>query len=261
VTPYYFAPGKRLFQIIVNVRESEGALGSVLNLIESRFKLVGTTTYASENNTIILNAVVEAKSEDETTDSISASLTAISSVLDLEVLEGRSGMLVDTFHTGLLSVTGYLMETRRQSVTRILDRVSRLLGSGGAVVLFEEGIAAGRANGEAFVKALGLENVRRNIDYLRSNLAAQGWGDVSVEMAPDGETRRMVVRDCFECSSNEGGRTGCHLFRGYIVGNTKAVFGKEYKVEETVCRLRKGKVCEFIVSPKAKADLDGETSA
>jgi predicted hydrocarbon binding protein len=68
-------------------------------------------------------------------------------------------------------------------------------------------------------------------------------------MAEDGETRTMVVQDCFECSSNDGGRNGCHFFRGYILGNTSATFGKAFSVEETACRLRGGDACEFVVKP------------
>ena len=252
VAPYYFAPGKRLFQIVANVRGDKGALGSVLGLVESVCKPVATTTYLQPDNTSILSAVAEALPGLETSGNIRSAIAANGAVIDVEVLEGREGMLVDTFHTGLATGAGYVMMIRRHSLTRMLDRVNRLLGTGGQVVLFEEGIAVGRANGEAFLKALGTEKVRGNVDYLRSNLAAQGWGSVSVKRAADGETRIMAIEDCFECSSNDGGRTGCHFFRGYILGNTTATFGKQFSVEETACRMRGGEVCEFVVTPATK---------
>jgi predicted hydrocarbon binding protein len=251
--PYYFAPGKRLFQIVVNVRGEPGALGSIMGQLETRFKLVGVTSYALPDNTKILNVMAEAQSDTETLENVQSSVAANGAALNVEVLEGQEGILVDRFHTGLATGAGYLMMTRRQSITKMLDRINRLLGSGGQVILFEEGIAVGKANGEAFLKSLGAEKLRKNIDYLRSNLTAQGWGEVSVEMEPDGETRRMVVHDCFECSSNDGGRTGCHFFRGYILGNTSATFGKRFTVEETECRLKGGDKCAFIVKPGGRA--------
>jgi predicted hydrocarbon binding protein len=224
-----------------------------LGLVEAMVKPAAVASYAQTDNTSILSVVGEAHSERDTPDLIRNSIMSNGAVLDVEVLEGREGMLVDTFHTGLATGAGYIMMIRRQSLTRMLDRVTRLLGSGGEVVLFEEGIAVGKANGEAFMKALGAEKVRKNVDYLRSNLSAQGWGTVSVEMEPDAETRRMVVRDCFECSSNDGGRKGCNFFRGYITGNTSATFGKAFTVEETQCKLRGGNECVFIVKPEGGA--------
>jgi predicted hydrocarbon binding protein len=251
--PYYFAPGKKLFQIVANVRGEPGAVGSIIGLLEARFKLVGVTSNALPDNTNLLNMVAEAQSDTETTANIRSIIMANAAALDVEVLEGREGILVDKFHTGLATGAGYVMMFRRQSITKMLDRINRLLGTGGEVVLFEEGIAVGKANGEGFLKSLGAEKVRKNIDYLRSNLTAQGWGEVSVEMEPDGVTRRMVVQDCFECSSNDGGRTGCHFFRGYILGNTSATFGKPFKVEEVECRLKGGDRCAFIVNPIGRA--------
>lgn len=159
-------------------------------------------------------------------------------------------MLVDTFHTGLETGGEYLMLMRRRALTRMLDVVSKLLGSGGEVVLFQEGMAIGRANGEAFVRSLGAEKVRENIGYLSNNLAAQGWGRVVAEASPDRETLRILIRDCFECSSNEGARTGCNFFRGYIVGNRSVTFRKEFAAEETKCRLRGDDACEFLAEMK-----------
>ena len=252
-TTHYFAPGKKLFQIVVNVRGERGALGSTISLLESSFNLVGTTSYALPDRTSILSAMAEAHSDSETPERVRSSIMANGAALDVEVLEGREGILVDRFHTGLATGVGYVMMIRRQSLTKMLDRISRLLGSGGEVVLFEEGIAVGKANGEALAKSLGLEKLRKNVDYLRGNLTAQGWGQVSVDMEPDGETRRMVVDDCFECSSNDGGRAGCHFFRGYILGNTSATFGKAFSVEETECRLKGGHRCVFVVKPSGRS--------
>ena len=252
-TPYYFAPGKKLFQIVVNARGERGALGSIIGLLESSLSLVGTTSYALPDGTSVMSAMAEAQSDSETPDTVRSSIMANGAALDVEVLEGREGILVDRFHTGLATGAGYVMMIRRQSLTKMLDRINRLLGSGGEVVLFEEGIAVGKANGEALAKSLGLEKLRRNVDYLRGNLTAQGWGQVSVDTGPDGDTRRIVIDDCFECSSNDGGRAGCHFFRGYILGNTAATFGRAFNVEETECRLKGGHRCIFVVKPSGKS--------
>ena len=132
----------------------------------------------------------------------------------------------------------------------IRDRVHALLGTGGDFLLYEEGFAIGKANGEGFVKMLGREKIHDIIGYLRNNLSAQGWGRVAVGEQTDGEASHLMIYDCFECSENPGSRTGCHFFRGYIVGNRLATTGQELTAEEVRCVLKGDKVCEFLLTPK-----------
>ncbi len=183
--PYYFAPGKKLFQIVVKITDEPGSLGRVLNLLGTKVNLVGMTSYAMPGNAAVVSGFAEVPSQEETAATLRSLIVSSGVALDVEVSEGRDGMLVDTFHTGLETGGEYLMLMRRRALTRMLDVVSKLLGSGGEVVLFQEGMAIGRANGEAFVRSLGAEKVRENIGYLSNNLAAQGWGRVVAEASPD----------------------------------------------------------------------------
>jgi predicted hydrocarbon binding protein len=169
-----------------------------------------------------------------------------------EVLEGKDGMLVDTFHTGLEAGGEYLMLVRRRALAAMLNTIYRMLGSAGEVLLFQEGMAVGRADGEAFVKSLGAKKVRDNIRYLRNNLAAQGWGRIETESDSDDEMPRVLVRDCFECSSDKGERAGCHFFRGYIAGTGAVTFGQEVAVEETRCTLSGDDACVFAMTQAGK---------
>lgn len=249
---HYFAPGKKLFQIVVKITDEPGSLDKILNLLGTRVNLVGTTSYTMRDNTAIVTGFAEALSQDETAEKLRKLITSSSVALEAEVSEGQDGILVDTFHTGLETDGEHLMLFRRSALARMFDRVYKLLGSGGEVLLFEEGEAIGRANGEAFVKILGAEKVRQNMSYLRNNLAAQGWGRVTAGTTADGGTTSIQIHDCFECSSNEGERTGCHFFRGYIVGNRSATYGQDLSVEEVKCSLKGDDVCEFRMRPKTQ---------
>lgn len=250
--PHYFAHGKKLFQIVVKIGDEPGSLGRILNLLGTRVNLVGITSYAKGNNTAIVSGFTEALSRDETAEKLRGLIMSSGAALDVEVSEGRDGMLVDTFHTGLETDGESLMLLRRNALSLMFDHVYKLLGSGGETLLFEEGMAIGKANGDAFVKALGAERVRENIDYLRNNLAALGWGRVAAGTTAEGETTHILIYDCFECSSNEGPRTGCHFFRGYIIGNRSATFGQELVAEEVKCALRGDDVCEFLLGSKTQ---------
>jgi len=254
--PYYFAPGKRLLQIVVQLPEKHGVLGEVLSQLEKKVRLVGTTTYRLPDGTVMVSVVAETQSEEETPERIGRLLKS-AGALDSEVFEGTDGILVDTFHSGLATGAEYLVQFRRLAVTRLIDRIHMLLGSGADVLLFEGGASLGRSNAEELVRSLGAGTVRKTVDYLMKGLAAQGLGTVTRKGATGDEGSTLVVRDCFECSSNESKRTGCNFFRGYLVGSSSAVAGGEFTVEETRCRLTGGEACEFRIEPKSKPTVRG----
>lgn len=254
--PYYFAPGKRLLQIVVHLPEKDGVLGEVLSQLERKVRLVGTTTYRLADGTAMVSAVAEVRSAEETPERLGRLLKS-AGALDSEVIEGIDGILVDTFHSGLATGAEYLVQFRRLAVTRLIDRIHMLLGSGADVLLFEGGAALGRSNGEEYVRSLGAGTVRKTSEYLMKGLASQGLGSITRKATPGDEGSTLVVHDCFECSSNESKRTGCNFFRGYLLGSSSAIAGGEFTVEETKCRLTGGEACEFRIEPKAKPAARG----
>lgn len=248
--PFYYAPGKKLFQIVAKIAAEPGSLGRVLTLLGTKANLVGTVSYTMPDDSSILSAFAETSSDSESAENLRSLVVSSGATLDAEVFEGMDGILVDTFHTGLQTGGDYLVLVRRQALTRMLGSVYTLLGSGGEIVLYDMGIAAGRANVEAMVTSLGPKKVRETFDYLRNSFAAQGWGRVEAKASPNQEASRVLVRDCFECSANDGARKGCHFFRGYIVGQWSAISKEELAVEEKKCRLWGYDLCEFLLKPK-----------
>lgn len=57
--PYYFAPGKKLFQIVVKITDEPGSLGRVLNLLGTKVNLVGMTSYAMPGNAAVVSGFAE----------------------------------------------------------------------------------------------------------------------------------------------------------------------------------------------------------
>jgi predicted hydrocarbon binding protein len=252
--PYYFAPGKNLFQVVAQVPKKAGSLGRVLDDLEKKVKLVGIVTYGLPDGTVILSAVAEAWSKLETAEKLRGLLMS-AGALDAEVSEGKEGVLVDTFHSGIAAGAEYLLQLRRHAIIRMIDRIQLLLGSGAEVILFESGVALGRSDGEDLVRSLGAEEVRKTIDYLMKGLTAQGMGSIVRRTAPGDENPTIIIHDCFECSSNDSNRTACQFFRGYIAGNSSAIFGGQFTVEETKCRLRGGGDCEFRIYSKTRPGI------
>jgi predicted hydrocarbon binding protein len=245
--PFYFGKGKNLFHVVAKIADEPGSMAKVLALLSPRLNLIGTSTYTLEDGTAIFSAFAEALNREETAAKLEGLLISSEFVLDGQVASGQDGILVDTFHTGLEAHGDEMMTIRRKAMTGMLSRISSLLGSGGETLLYEEGKAIGRINTEETIRIIGRKRVIANITYLRKWLEALGWGDVSATQRKDG--MHFMIRDCFECADKDDYRTGCHFFRGYIVGSRGVQFGKDPVSKEVRCVLKGDRLCEIVVSP------------
>jgi predicted hydrocarbon binding protein len=250
IFPLHYAPGKKLFHVVVKLSDAPGSYNSILSLLSPKVNLVGTNTYTLSDGTAVFSGFAESLSPDETAEGLKSVIASSKAAIEVEVSEGKGGLLVDTFHTGL-AVGGepYLL-FRREGMSHMFDHVSRMLGSGGEALLFEEGAALGRRNSETMTRMIGVELIRDQAQTLSRFLTAQGWGVIERKEGSDGRSWTFVVHDCFECSTEASIRTGCNFLRGYFAGAVRLVYGYDAESKETKCILRGAKDCEFVVTPK-----------
>lgn len=243
--PTYFAKGKKLFHIIVHMSDAPGSLVAILDLLRQNVNLIGISTYTLNDGSAMLSAFAEALTPKETPAVLQQLLGQSKATLESEVREGHDGLLVDTFHTGL-NVGGedYFL-ARRDGVSEMFNHIVKIFGSGGEVLLFEEGKALGRENARKRVSELGVERVREEGSYLAKALAAQGWGNS--ETLKGRKTGEIVleVTDCFECCGGPSGRKGCHFYRGFLEGSAEITSKVPVKSEEIQCTFKGAKACVF----------------
>jgi predicted hydrocarbon binding protein len=243
--PYYFSPDRKLFQIVVRMSDSPGSFSSVLDALKDRVNLLGTVTYTLRDGSAIFNGFAEALVPSMSREDIEKALKSSRAVVETEVGEGSDGILVDTFHSGIEVQGDGMVMMRRDSLSRMMSRVNKVLGSGGEALLFEEGKAMGAANAENLARVLGKEKVKQNKERLRGVLSALGMGVVESKGEPGKGETTVVVCDCFECADTETPRRSCSFFRGYLVGSVSATYGEEFQGTETKCTLRGDDACEF----------------
>jgi predicted hydrocarbon binding protein len=251
VFPLYYAPGKKLFHIIVKLSDAPGSYSAILNLIGPKVNLVGTTTYTLSDGTAIFSGYSEALSKNDTANQLEKLIMSSKAAIEAEVVEGSDGLLIDTFHTGIEVGGDEFMLVRRSGISLMFGHVARLLGSGGEVLLYEEGYSLGKLNAESMVKNLGKEVVRNNSAQLSHFLTAQGWGATELENGPNEDSYLVKVQDCFECSARASSRKGCDFMRGYFVGAAEASFGGKREAKEVRCALKGAPACEFLVTTKS----------
>ena len=245
--PLHFAKGKKMFNIIVHMSDAPGSMSAVLDALGKKVNLVGTSSYTLSDGTAIFAAFAEALSAQETAATLKGSLDELDAISEAEVGEGRDGLLVDTFHTGIQVGGDEYLLLGREGLSGVFDHIVRLFGTGGEVLLYEEGKALGRDNSERQIKELGQETVVKEAAYVGRALTAQGWGVVESTTNPELRDFRIAVDGCFECSGEGKVRKGCDFLRGFYEGSVEVTRGSKPKVEEVACRLRGDKNCVFRV--------------
>ncbi len=248
--PYVYSKGKKLFHFVATLKDVPGALGGVLDLIRERINLLGSVSYTLGDGNAIWSAFGEAISTSEAAGGLKELLTSSRFVIECQVNESQDGLLVDSFHTGIVTESGesYLM-LPREGVSHMFDKVVSQFGSGGELLLHEQGLSLGKENARVFVRLLGKEMAKKSVAQLRPILSTLGWGvPVRVSEEPKG-TFTLRLEDCFECSSAHEVSRGCSFMRGYFEGSASGVFGVEVACKEGKCRFRGDSECEFAIGP------------
>jgi len=250
IFPVHFAPGKKLFHIVVKLSDAPGSYSSVLDLLRTKVNLIGTSTYALDDGTAMFSGFSEALSPTTTSKELRDLILRSKAAIEASVAEGVDGLLVDTFHTGFqVGNEDYILQTR-EGVAHMFDHVAKILGSGGEALLYEEGMAVSQWNAEAMVKLLGVDRVRAQIGKLNKFMTAQGWGVIDLKEGTRKGEFTVDVTDCFECSGKGTSRPGCSFMRGYLTGAAVVIYGHEYDSRETKCVLKGAKICQFSLVPR-----------
>lgn len=248
--PMYYVKGKKLFQVVVHMSDAPGSLRSILDVLSPRLNMVGLSTYTVGDGTAILSAFAEALDQEETPSSIQRILRNSSAALEAEIMEGKDGLLVDTFHSGLEVGDEDFMLLRREGFSGVFDQIVKIFGKGGQVLLYEEGLAMARRNARKTASELGKDVIHANLPFLIKFLTASGWGTFETKPGHKDFEYDVTVTDCFECSKQSDERKECDFLRGYFEGSGSTTFGIPMHAEEVRCILRGDNACVFHISPR-----------
>lgn len=247
VLAYHYSPNGRTFHVAARIRDEPGALSKVLEKLRERLDFITDLAFAAKEGAVF-SGFAKPTSDSVTVDSIKASLKSLPVVIESEVSESREGLLVDTLHSGI-----EVGEDRPfalfpvVALSRTFGEIAALMGSGGETILFNEGMALGRVNTDAFASMLGPETMKKLLPYIAKIYNALGWGDATVGERREDGSFLISIEDCFECSSKGRARQGCSFVRGHLSSSFSAIHGGRYLAEETKCRFRGEKHCEFVL--------------
>ncbi|MGD0478303.1 MAG: V4R domain-containing protein [Nitrososphaerales archaeon] len=248
---FYFFPGTKGFHIVAKLGDVPGALYGVLGLLHERVDFVNSTSYSLGDGSAIWSGFGKSLLKDETKEKLKELIERSPLVLECEVEQSAYGLLIDSFHSGVdIAPDRPGIVFPAIGIARVYDRLAQTFGSGGEMILFEEGSALGRSTGQYLNARLGHAYLDWKIKALLGMYWVQGWGSASLEVERPNTRFRVTVRDDFECAGGGKDRKGCGFLRGHLTSTISTLSGREFEGEETKCKFRGDSFCEFLLSRK-----------
>jgi len=235
-------------------------MARMLSILATRVDFIGTTSYSKGNNRAIFSAIARLISGYDSAQSIQELMLLPEGVIWSKVTEGHEGLLVDRFHVGLQTGNSEpLLMMPVSAISSMLQEVTQRFGSGGEMILYNQGKAYSLARFAAIKRGLG-PNPETRLEEIAAMTCAAGWAIVKAKLEPGGNAIEFNNFECFECSTSKSRRSSCSFLRGMAAGLVEALFRKEVTSEETKCKGRGDEACTFIVKPRDGSPLGGALS-
>jgi predicted hydrocarbon binding protein len=251
VNVFVYDPSMKFFNVVVELKNEPGALRSVLDILQGlKINILGSfSSVDPKGDTGTWSAFVE--NSDHTASGLKRRILSSPLVLSAIVTESTDGFLVDSVHFPLTFNTGdRAVLMRSEQLSRMLSVIRKEFGSGGNVILYEEGRAYGKSVGADYLSRLGLKLVESNLPNVMNLYQALGWFKLErVRQNRREKSLTIRVSGCFECEGSKSAVPYSHFVRGHLSGAMTAIFGREMTCEETRCVAAGGQVCEFLIGP------------
>jgi predicted hydrocarbon binding protein len=253
VNVYLFDPTRKYFHIVVELENVPGALQSVMEVMHGlNLNILGSFTSADSAASLgVWSGFVE--DSDHSALDLRRKLGASPAVHDAMVVESNNGFLVDSVHFPVAFNTGTrAIMMGAGALANMLSTMNERFGTGGNVILHEEGKTYGRELGQEYLLRLGADFIMANLEEVVKLYQALGWFRVeSAKADPRWEKVAVRAAESFECAGAESKVPRSHFVRGHLEGMLTIWLGKPMECKETLCVARGDTVCEFSLTPRA----------
>jgi predicted hydrocarbon binding protein len=256
ITAFMYIPKKNYFLLNLEMRNRLGDLAAVSHILAqaSIEILTGSFTRGAGGRPGTWQVFVQPINVNISADELKRLLLSCPDVVGCQIKESREGLLVDSVTFPIKISSGQRAMIIRNDVwNSMLQRTREKFGSGGDVIIYEQGNMAGRLTGKELLAALGKDFLTQQLDQVVAMYQALGWGrakTMSFVLSP--LTLAIRMWESAECMGQKSDKPTGHFIRGHMVGVVEGMFDVECKCIETSCLARGNPYCEFILEEKKR---------
>jgi len=251
------APGRRLAEVVIRLRNENGALAKVSEAINDGGLsiLTGFFTAQSRSRTATVSFFADITETEGGLAEVKRKLLRLDFVESVETIAAEGGFMVDKQHFPVRWAGRRAVVMRADALNEMLDSLWSVFNSGAVIIIEQMGEAMGRHFAREIVEDFGPGFAAEQLDELIGSYSALGYADVSIERNKSAEFPIVInARELFECESNakHGSRRRSALFRAHLRGFMSALFNAEFEVTEVQCVGEGDELCSFRVSPSPR---------
>ncbi len=255
ITAFMYIPKKNYFLLNLEMRNRLGDLAAVSHLLaEASIEILsGSFTRGTGTKPGTWQIFVQPLNG-TTAEETKKLLVSCPDVLACHIKESRDGLLVDSLTFPIKIDSGQRAMIMRNDVwNSMLQKTREKFGSGGDVIIYEQGNMAGRMSGKELLMALGRDKITQQLDQIVAMYQALGWGKAKVlNFVQSPLSMAIRMWESAECMGQKSDKATGHFIRGHIVGHVEELFSIECKCVETSCLARGDQYCEFVLEEKKR---------
>ncbi|MDG6915076.1 MAG: hypothetical protein JRN23_06625 [Nitrososphaerota archaeon] len=244
-----YRPGKRLFQLAFRASPMETPLAKLLGALKAhQIEILSCHLSNFERTGGRWNVFLECDDYSVTAEGLRRLLSRLDFLLDLRVAGGGE-LLVDELHFPIVDTTkDRMMLFSKDSLQRMIAAMGETFGSGGTLISYQEGFAAGsRATG--VFRAIAKGDLRHFVPGAVKLYNASGVGRADV-LEADFDSLRFQVRifDNIECEGKQTEKPNSEWIRGHLCGTATTALQVQMQCAETKCIASGDPFCLFVLS-------------
>ena len=248
----YYQPGAKLAQVVVKIKDVVGSVADVNRVTASlNVDIRQSLSYSVPNeNFAMYSAFVQFKDKKVSPEQLTKSLKRSKFVFDAEVVEGSDSLLVDTLEFPVNWAGRRIVLLDQLSMGRMLEKIEAMFGSGGALILYEQGFAYGKGFMATAIDLIGREHIVQTYEYGLEVLAATGWGRPRVLSSRGFRDFLVGLERCSECEGRTADKPTSNFVRGFIAALFAALTQKDVDCTEVECVAKGDAQCKFEIHVK-----------
>jgi predicted hydrocarbon binding protein len=248
----FFSPGRNLFQVYAIVKDQPSAISSILQYVEPLVTVLRLEVdKIPRRDGIQVVLYVESKNLSTLKSDIARAINSSPPVLSSLVQESHNGLLLDTIQFPILQSSGVRAIVISQEVFNgIFTAVRKKFGSGGDVIIYDEGLAYGENQGKLLFSFFGKDRIMESLQELVKLYQTVGIGRPLASKFDLNKPSGMIrLYDSLECEGQTSKAPYSQFIRGHICGLANIMYGRQMKCKEVACVACGDKYCEFQLDP------------